>query len=256
VLYFRIKQGQNILAIGNYFGKIGAKCSDRFQGKQLYCFLYKGYPMKELVYGTFAVLMVTAWVCLAAPEPAVAPGPGLWTVDTTFTHPQQIVLRLGPDNQPRRFWYMLITLTNNTGRDVDFYPNCDLMTDTFQIISAGKGVGSAVFEQIKRRHQSKYEFLEPLEKVGNKIIQGEDNAKDIAIIWPDFDSKAKNIKLFIAGLSNETAAINHPIAKDKTGKPVKVYLRKTLELSYAVMGDPALRSDASLAYASKRWIMR
>jgi hypothetical protein len=212
--------------------------------------------MKGLVYSTFAVLTVTAWICLAAPEPAVVPGPGLWTVDTTFTHPQQIVLRLGPDNQPRRFWYVLITLTNNTNRDVDFYPKCDLMTDTFQIIPAGKGVGSAVFEQIKRRHQSRYQFLEPLEKVGNKILQGEDNAKDIAIIWPDFDAKAKNIKLFIAGLSNETAAINHPIAKDETGNPAKVYLRKTLELSYAVKGDPASRSDASITYSGKRWIMR
>jgi hypothetical protein len=212
--------------------------------------------MKGLIYGTFAVLTAAAWVCLAAPEPAVAPGPGLWTVDTTFSHPQQIVLRLGPDNQPNRFWYVLITLTNTTDHDVDFYPNCDLMTDTFQIIPAGKGVGSSVFEQIKRRHQSKYQFLEPLEKTGNKILQGEDNAKDIAIIWPDFDAKANNIKLFITGLSNETVAVNHPTAKDKTGKPVKVYLRKTLELSYAVMGDPALKSDASLAYAGKCWIMR
>lgn len=212
--------------------------------------------MKGLVYGTIVVLAVGAWVCVAAPEPAVAPGPGLWTVDTTFTHPQQIVLRMGPGSQPTRFWYVLITLNNKTGHDVDFYPKCDLMTDTFQIIPAGKGVGSAVFEQIKKRHQRQYPLLEPLEKVGNKILQGEDNAKDIAIIWPDFDAKAKNIKLFIAGISNETVAINHPIAKDKTGKPVKAYLRKTLELSYTLKGDPAMRSDTDLTYAGKRWIMR
>jgi hypothetical protein len=212
--------------------------------------------MKGLIYGTFAVLTVAAWACLAAPEPAIVPGPGIWTVDTTFSHPQQIVLQMGPDNQPRRFWYVLITLTNTTNRDADFYPKCDLMTDTFQIIPAGKGVGSAVFEQIKRRHKSKYPFLEPLEKVSNKILQGEDNTKDIAIIWPDFDTKATNIKLFITGLSNETVAVSHPIAKDKTGEQVKVYLRKTLELSYTLRGDPAMRSDTSMAYAGKRWIMR
>lgn len=212
--------------------------------------------MKKLVYGIFAILMAASWVCLAAPEPAVVPGPGIWTVDTVFSHPQEIVLRLGPDDQPRRFWYVLITLTNNTGHDVDFYPNCNLMTDTFQIIPSGKGVGSAVFEQIKKRHQSKYSFMEPLEKTGNKILQGEDNVKDITIIWPDFDAKAKNIKIFIEGLSNETVAINHPTAKDKSGKPVKVYLRKTLELSYAVKGDPTERTDASLSYTGKRWIMR
>ena len=212
--------------------------------------------MKGFVYGILAVWAVMACVCLAAPEPAIVPGPDDWTVDVRFEHPQQIMLRLVGDSKPRRFWYTLITLTNKTNRDVDFYPKCELMTDTFQIIPAGKGVSAAVFEQIKRRHQSRYPFLEPLEKVGNKILQGQDNAKDIAIIWPDFDAKAKGIKLFIAGLSNETVAIDHPVAKDETGRPVKVFLRKTLELNYNIAGDPAFRSDAKLTYKDKCWIMR
>ena len=212
--------------------------------------------MRSFFYGTSALGLVIACVCLAAPEPAIVPGPGQWTIDTVFIHPQQIVLQSGGGDRPRRFWYTIITLTNNINSDVDFYPKCDLMTDTFRIISAGKGVSPAVFEQIKRRHQSRYPFLEPLEGAGNKILQGEDNTKDIAIIWPDFDVQAKNIKLFVTGLSNETVVIDHPVAKDKTGKPIRVFLRKTLELSYAFRGDPSLRSDANLAYRGKRWIMR
>ena len=212
--------------------------------------------MKSFVYGTLAIFAVMACVCLAAPQPAIVPGPDDWTVEVTFEHPQQIMLQLAGDNKPRRFWYTLITLTNKTNRDVDFYPRCELMTDTFQIVPAGKDTPSAVFEQIKRRHQSRYPFLESLEKAGNRILQGQDNTKDIAIIWPDFDAKAKNIKLFITGLSNETVAIDHPVAKDKTGKPVKVFLRKTLELNYDIAGDPAFRSDAKLTYKDKRWVMR
>jgi len=212
--------------------------------------------MKGFIYGTLAIFAVMACVCLAAPQPAIVPGPDDWTVEVTFEHPQQIMLQLAGDNKPRRFWYTLITLTNKTNRDVDFYPRCELMTDTFQIIPAGKDTPSAVFEQIKRRHQSRYPFLESLEKAGNRILQGQDNTKDIAIIWPDFDAKAKNIKLFITGLSNETVAIDHPVAKDKTGKPVKVFLRKTLELNYDIAGDPAFRSDAKLTYKDKRWVMR
>ncbi|MHC4361609.1 MAG: hypothetical protein ACYSTZ_02185, partial [Planctomycetota bacterium] len=69
--------------------------------------------------------------------------------------------------------------------------------------------------------------------------------------WPDFDARAKGMKIFVSGLSNETVATDHPIAKDK-----KVYLRKTLELSYDLRGDPALRSDAKLVYQNKRWVMR
>ena len=212
--------------------------------------------MKYFAYGILAILAVMACVCLAAPEPAIVPGPGEWTIDVIFEHPQQIMLQVGFDNKPRRFWYMIVTLTNKANRDVDFYPKCDLMTDTFQIIPAGKETPTAVFEQIKRRHQSRYPFLEPLERAGNKILQGEDNTKDIAIIWPDFDAQAKNIKVFITGLSNETVAIDHPIAKDEAGRPVKVYLRKTLELSYALRGDTSLRSDVNLSYEGKCWVMR
>jgi len=210
--------------------------------------------MKRFFYGTLTISAVIACVCLAAPEPAIVPAPGQWTVDMEFTHP--LVLPQGSDKQPRRFWYTIITLTNNTGNDVGFYPKCDLMTDTFRITPAGKAVTPAVFEQIKKRHKGRYPFLELLSKAGNRILQGEDNTKDIAVIWPDFDAQAKNIKVFIAGLSNEAVAIDHPVAKDKAGKPLKVFLRKTLELSYDFKGDPALRSGAGLTYKGKRWIMR
>ena len=211
--------------------------------------------MRGLVYGTFAVLAV-ACVCLAAPEPAIVPGPGLWTVDTTFTHPEQILLRSSSGDRLKRFWYTIVTLTNKADREVEFYPKCELMTDTFQIVQAGRNVPPAVLAQIKRRYQSAYPFLEALEEAGNKILQGEDNTKDIVIVWPDFDMLAKGMKVFITGLSNETVAIDHPVARDEIGQPVQVYLRKTLELSYNLRGDPALRSYAGVAYKGKRWIMR
>ena len=212
--------------------------------------------MRGLVFINMLAAAVLTCECLAAPEPAVVPGPDIWMINTMFTHPQQIVLKTST-GKPIRFWYVILTLTNKTGQDVDFYPACDLMTDTFQIIPAGKNVPAVVFEQIKKRHQDKYKFLESLENTSNEILQGEDNAKDVAVIWHDFDAKAGNIKIFIAGLSNETVAIDHPVAKDKlTGEPVKVYLRKTLELSYDLKSDPAMRSEANLTYKDKRWVMR
>jgi hypothetical protein len=212
--------------------------------------------MKNLVYGISAVLTVTACVSLAAPEPAVVQGPDDWTLNVTFEHPQQIMLQSVGDNQQKRYWYMIITLTNKTGRDVDFYPKCELVTDTFEITPASKDTPLEVFEQIKKLYHRKYPFLEPLDNAGTKILQGEDNTKDIVIIWPDFDAKAKNIQFFIAGLSNETVAVDSPTEKDQAGKPVKVYLRKTLELSYKIGGDPAFRSKAKLAYEDKSWVMR
>jgi len=212
--------------------------------------------MKSFYYGVAGILLLFACNCFAAPKPAIVPAPDKWTVDVEFTHPQQIVMGQDPSGQPLRYWYVILTLTNNTGRDVEFYPMCDLMTDSFQIISAGKFVSPLVFRQIKQRHKARYPFIEPLDKSGNKLLEGEDNTKDIAIIWPDFDTKAKNIKIFITGLSNETAIVPHPISRNSTGEPIRLFLRKTLEISYTLKGDAALRSNTSLLYKGKRWIMR
>jgi hypothetical protein len=211
-------------------------------------FLGEGLKMKRLLYGTLFVLVSIAVVCFAAPTPAIVPAQSEWTAEIRFEHLQQIELQTKA-NKPLRFWYTIITVTNKTKNEVDFYPQCALMTDTFQIISAGKSVTPAVFELIKRRHQRKYPFLDLLEKVDNKLLPGQDNTTD-------FDRKAKAVKLFISGLSNETVVIDHPIAKDKSGMPVKVFLRKTLELSYDIAGDPALRSRAKVTYKDNRWVMR
>lgn len=213
--------------------------------------------MRAFAFASFIVLTASACVCWAVvPTPAVVPAPGQWTIDTEFTHPQQITLGTGPGGKPERFWYSLITLTNKTGAKADFYAKCELKTDTFQIIPAGKSVPPDVFVAIKKRHEAVYPFIESLAKTGYNILQGEDNAKDIAVIWPDFDAKAGKIKIFITGLSNETASVNHPIAKDKDGAPLKIFLRKTLELTYALESDSAQRSDANLIFKSQRWIMR
>jgi hypothetical protein len=212
--------------------------------------------MKRFFYVIFGILAIIACACLAAPEPAIVPAPGLWTLEVEYTNPQQIIWPQGPDKKPINFWYTIITLTNNTGNDVDFYPKCDLMTDSFQIIPAGKFVSTALFEQIKKRHKNRYPFLELLNNAGTKILQGQDNTRDIAVIWPDFDAKASSVKLFITGLSNETAVVNSPISKDEMGMPARIFLRKTLELNYSVRGDQNLRSPVSFVFQGKRWIMR
>jgi len=188
----------------------------------------------------------------AYPEPAIVPADSDWTLDVLFNQPEQIIMKIPGNGEKKRFWYIILTLTNNSlNSEVPFYPSCNLMTDTFRITPSGKTVTKQVFEKIKLRHQGKYPLLENLEKVDNKILQGRDNTVDIAIIWPDFDAGAKNITMFIEGMSNETTAIDHP-----TDAGTKVFLRKTLALSYAIGGDPKLRSKAKLAYKSKRWVMR
>ena len=107
-------------------------------------------------------------------------------LEVVFDQPQQIMVKLPGEKRPSRFWYIILTLTNNSGiGDAPFYPGCDLMTDTFQIVNAGKGIHKVVFEKIKLRHQAKYPFLEPLDAVGaNKILEGVDNTRDVVISGP------------------------------------------------------------------------
>lgn len=220
--------------------------------------------MKGFILKTLIAVVVMVCACIAAtgssiggaPEPAIVPKAGDWTVNATFTHPQQIILRNAPGAPAQRYWYVILSVVNKTGQDAEFYPKCDLMTDTFHITPAGKSVSPAVFDRIKEQHLTDYPFLEPFEKVSSKLLQGEDNAKDIAVIWPDFDPTAKKVKVFITGLSNESAAVKHPIEKGENGLPKLVFLRKTLELSYGIKGDPAMRAASDLTYSGKRWIMR
>lgn len=193
----------------------------------------------------------------AYPRPSLVPGIGDWTLDVTFDGPRQIAVTVPGEAQPRRFWYLILTLTNNSIiTDAPFYPACDLVTDTFRIIEAGVNVPRAVFAAVRLRHQSRYPFLEWLEDVDHRILQGEDNTRDVAVIWPDFDTQAREVTFYIAGLSNETAAIDHPILRDDQGQPRKVLLRKTLALRFYAGGEGKLRSQATLTLKDKSWVMR
>lgn len=210
--------------------------------------------MKHLVFIFTLVLITCGW---AAPEPAVVQRGGQWTIDVQYSQPLQIDVRLAGVPQPRRFWYTILTLTNNTVQDeVPLYLACQLVTDTFKVIPAGKDVRREVFERIKVKHQGKYPFLESMDFEDTRLRSGADNSRDIVIIWPEFDPAAKQVSLFIAGLSNETAALEHPVQKDADGKPAMVYLQKTLQLIYANTTDPALRSQATLTPVKQVWVMR
>ena len=207
-----------------------------------------------------SLLVVLCWqgVGFAFPEPAVVQSPGIWTLDIQYSQPKQISVNVpsDPTGKPKRFWYIILSLTNNTGQDVPFYPAFYLATDTFKVMPSEKRLRKVVFNKVKILNQGRYPFLESLDFVGNRILQGEDNSRDIAVIWPDFDPKAKNIDMYFSGLSNETAVIDHPIEKDANGKPTQVFLSKTLQLKYAIGGDERLRQYAILKPKAKKWVMR
>lgn len=208
--------------------------------------------------------IVTAALCIAGlfstaasayPTPAGVQDVDKWTLRVTYTQPQQITFRAGDSLQ--RFWYIILTVTNEGPfEEVSFYPFAELVTDTFQMIPAGRNVPESVFNAIKLKHQGSFPFLESLDFIDRRIARGEDNTRDFAIIWPDFDPKAKEVSLFISGLSNETAVVEHPQQQDEQGNPQKIFLRKTLQLKYSVAGDEKFRAQAVMQQIDQNWVMR
>ena len=212
--------------------------------------------MKMLMHRVFAACLCTASVGMAAPQPAIVQAPNQWTVSVRFEPLRQVSLAATQTGQPRRFWYAIVSIENATSRDIDFYPQADLLTDTFQLVGAGNNVPAGVFQIIKAQHAGLYPLLEEFPAAGSAVFQGHDHARDFAVIWPDFDTKARTVSLFIGGLSNEAVVIDHPIARDQAGSPLKVFLKKTLAIDFELRGDSALRSDGDVEFVASRWVMR
>ena len=205
-----------------------------------------------------AALALSVSTAVAAyPEPEVVQKGKQWTLNVDYSAPEQITLQLPDQKKPQRFWYIILSVTNETSLDeVEFYPLCRLTTDTFQEIPADKQVSVVVFNTVKDKHKGTYPFLESLDFKDHRVSRGEDNTRDFAIIWPDFDPKAKRVNLFVGGLSNETAVVEHPEKKDEDGNSEKIFLQKTLQLKYAVAGDEKLRATATMKEIEQSWVMR
>ena len=50
--------------------------------------------------------------------------------------------------------------------------------------------------------------------------------------------------------------LEHPVLKNEDGQPKKIFLQKTLQLTYRVGGDPKLRSNLTLKQQEQDWVMR
>ncbi len=190
----------------------------------------------------------------APPIPALVPEPGTWQLDIQLHgDPRRIDITLPGANETKTYWYLLYTITNNTGKERDYYPQFEIFTDTFRISQAGVGVRRPVFEAIRARYNETIPLLEPESLVTGRILVGEDNARDSVAIFKDFDPKANSAKIFVSGLSNETVKVKSPLV-DTAAR--EYLLRKTLVLQYQVPGDALSPHKRVMLYRTRDWIMR
>lgn len=193
------------------------------------------------------LLLMTCVIGRAAPVPSIIPRPGIWTLHARCQGLWSIRIP-GLESPDDYFVYLIISIDNNTDRDVELVGVAELASDDFRVIQS-IAAGPSVFEQIKQRHRHLYPFLEPWPMGLERIMPGPDHAKDYCIIWPWIEPGPGGVQIFIGGLSNEIALIDHPIQHDQSGLPKKVLLRKTLRIE-AVLGGIGGR------LVGTDWVMR
>ncbi len=199
-------------------------------------------------------------VGFAIPKPS--PVPVSWQLDIKFQDVKRIRVNI-PGEGEKTFWYMIYTITNNTGKDVVFHPDFELVTDTLQVIPAQIHVAPEVFSAIKAKYKATYPWLEHPLKIIGKILQGKDNARDSVAIWPDFDPKASRFDIYIGGLSGEIIAVPNPLFinnKNNSQKmPAYFVLQKTMTIHYSLPADSANREKVGASRTGQpdiEWVMR
>lgn len=212
---------------------------------------------KYLLLGMLASLLGVA-AGEAAPEPSIVPK--TWELKFRYRDPERIAVMIPGRSEPVVYWYMLYTVQNDTDEARDFYPTFTIVTDTLNVVESEIGVSPEAFRAVKRRWEDP--LLLPPSQINGKLLVGEDRAKRGVAIWPDFDPKAREFTVYVAGLSGETTRIANP-AFD-ADKPVgprnpRVFIvRKTLEIPYRLPGGGEDRARAVPQRLSRepQWVMR
>lgn len=182
-----------------------------------------------------------------APRPALASRS--WQLDFSFSKPQRMRVMVGQGRQAHvvTCYYLRYTVVNNTGKDIFFVPRFEMLTDTGRVIAATSDISGKLFAAI--RHRTGDAFLINPMLVAGRLLQGKDYARDSVAVFMGLTSKDRGFKIFVSGLSGETAVQTDPL----TGKPV--VLHKTLLLHYSVPGE-AINLRPHPILLSKTWVMR
>jgi len=207
------------------------------------------------------VAVCAATTALPARAQEVIPGAAsAWQLNIEFHDPQRITLRLPGTEQETTYWYMLYTVTNNTGQDVQFMPSAQLVTDTLDVVTAGDNIHPSVYKDIAALYKKEYPFFARSTKVSGLLLQGEENARTSALVFRTFEPKANSFSIYFSGLSGLIDRIANPAfdtsKPESNDNPRSFTRRLTLALDYVLPGDETSRRAAQPIRKNRRWEMR
>jgi hypothetical protein len=201
----------------------------------------------------------------------------LWVLDFKFKSPRLIKVNI-PGRGERVVWYLWYQVINNTGQQVTFIPDFELvthgekqvMTYPDQILPAAQEAIAKIedptgYYKIKNSVTISSDPIPPtLPKAVAKPVTGVAIWIDPNELGPDDDNATKEKKkklpklaesnsysIFVAGLSNGWSATD-PIAPDKD----PVVRRKTLQLTFKRIGDQYFMKSDEIRFQRSDWIYR
>jgi hypothetical protein len=190
-------------------------------------------------------VMVTNHAQGKHPEPDVTDT--TWRLDFEYNTPDAIALEDAQGNT-RWYWYMPYKVINNTGEKQLFVPDVVIADNTGRVVKAGANVPAGAFEKIKARLGNS--LLRRPTAIAGPLLVGADYAKESVLIWPASKQDVDSFRVFIAGLSGETAVVENP----RTGEDVQ--LQRTLMLEYHTPGDVKTPENQTIRFGREDWVMR
>ena len=162
-------------------------------------------------------------------------------------------LRMYTDDDGSHYWYLVYDVVNMSGEDRTWAPSVVLFTDRGEVLRDGAGVSRRVNQAILEHVGDP--LLEPKVAIIGVLRQGGGHARRGMIVWPADRTDVNELRVFVQGMSPETAIVPNPV----TGDPVT--LRKNLYLHYLVSGDPISRGDTAIGLhpdytAEEHWVFR
>lgn len=173
------------------------------------------------------------------------PTPGNWQLDFI---PGDFRLYTDPQTG-EHFWYFTYKVINRTGQDRWWAPKFELLVDGGIVRRSGKNVSPITMKRVEALIGHK--LIEDQYQVLGEIRQGESNAKEGFVVWSTDSLEAKELHLFIRGMSSEILKVASPQA----GGP-EVLTHKTMKRDYRVSGDPVDRGSKPVECEQTEWIMR
>jgi len=213
--------------------------------------------IRHLLLVVIAVSLFCSTIAGAFPKPSAYPVS--WQL--TFTHgkPQRIVITPPGEKTPQAYWYMTYSVVNNTRDEQEFLPVFELMTEDGKVLRSDKDISDTIVGEIRIREQNK-DLLSSLKMAGTLRV-GVDQAKLGVAIWKEPLVQMGQFKIFVGGLCGEAVNLTDEDGKlvevaGPDGKKVPVVVRKTLQITYKLLGDDLYPGKDPLDKLAEEWIMR